>query len=51
MRKERQKGREERERWEGRERIDFFFYIICWYNLYYFNELYVKIKIEILGKL
>ena len=24
MRKERQKGREERERWEGRERIDFF---------------------------
>ena len=24
MRKERQKGREERERWEGRERIDLF---------------------------
>ena len=50
MRKERQKGREERERWEGRERIDFF-YIICWYNLYYFNELYVKIEIGMLGEL
>ena len=41
---------EERERWEGRERIDFL-YIICWYNLYYFNEFYVKREIEMLGKL
>ena len=42
MTKERQKGREERDMEEqGRNRI---FYIIYWYDLYYFNELYVKIK-------
>ena len=46
MRKERQKGREERE-----EREIEYFYIICQYNLYYFNEFYIKIKIEILTKL
>ena len=25
--------------------------IICWYSLYYFNELYVKIEIEMLDEL
>ena len=46
MRKERQKGREERE-----EREIKYFYIICWYSLYYFNKFYIKIKIKMLGKL
>ena len=27
------------------------FCIICWYNLYYFNELYVKIEIKMLDEL
>ena len=26
-------------------------YFICWYNLYYFNELYVKIETRMLGEL
>ena len=46
MRKEKQKGREMEEKREKPK-----FYIICWYNLYYFNELYVKIEIEMLGEL
>ena len=57
MRKERQKGREERERWERRERIDLFIlffgivYIIFWYSLYYFNEFVCKIEIGMVGEL
>ena len=43
MRKEKQKGKEMEEKRD-------FFYIICWYSLYYFNELCVKIKIGMLGK-
>ena len=27
-----------------------FFYTICYYSLYYFNELYLKIKTKMLGK-
>jgi len=46
MRKEKQKGREMEEK---REKPNF--YTICWYSLYYFNELYVKIEIRMLGKL
>ena len=50
--RERQKGREEREMEEKREKLIFFFLnIICWYSLYYFNKLYVKIEIRMLGKL
>ena len=49
MRKERQKGREERDREEKREKPNF--YIICWYCLYYFNELYVKKETKMLRKL
>ena len=37
MKKERQKSREERE-----EREIKYFYIICRYNLYYFNKFYIK---------
>ena len=51
MRKMRQKGREEREMEEKREKLIFFKNIICWYSLYYFNKLYVKIEIEMLSKL
>ena len=39
------------ERERERERETKFFYIICWYSLYSFNELYVKIEIEMLGEL
>ena len=42
-RKEKKDGREERE--------TEFFYIICYYNLYYFNEFYVTMKTKILSKL
>ena len=41
--------REEREMEEKRE--NWFVYIICWYSLYYFNELYVKIKTRMLDEL
>ena len=46
---ERQKGREERDGSEERETE--IFYIICWYNLYYFNKLYVNKEIGILVEL
>ena len=35
---------------EGMEEI-IIFNIICWYILYYFNQLFVKINIGMLGKL
>ena len=41
---------EKKDRWKRRERNQNF-YIICWYSLYYFNRLYVKIKTEMLGEL
>ena len=50
----REREREERERWERREReIIFFliFYFIGKGNLYYFNELYIKRKVGMLGEL
>ena len=40
----------DRDRDEGTEEI-IIFNIICWYILYYFNELFVKIKTGMLGKL
>ena len=49
--RQREKGREKRKMGEKREKLIFFFYIICYYNLYYFNELYVKIGIGMLGEL
>ena len=48
--RQREKGREKRKMGEKREKL-IFFYIICYYNLYYFNELYVKIGIGMLGEL
>ena len=49
-------GETKRKRWREKkdrkeERGTEFFNIICYYNLYYFNELYVKIKIEMLCEL
>ena len=42
----------ERKRDRRKEReIKIFFYIICQYNLYYFNKLYVKIETKILNEL
>ena len=35
----------------GEKRENWFVYIICRYSLYYFNELYVKIEIEMLIEL
>ena len=40
---ERKRGKEERERWERRERIDLFILFVN-NSLYYFNKLYVKIE-------
>ena len=40
----------DRDKDEGMEEI-IIFNIICWYILYYFNELFVKINIGMLGKL
>ena len=53
MRKERQKGREERQRWEIRERIDLFILFVGIDNIYIyiFNGLYVKIENGMLGEL
>ena len=48
--RQREKGREKRKMGEKREKL-IFFYIICYYNLYYFNELYVKIGLGMLGEL
>ena len=46
------RGREEkREDRDGRERGNWFVYIICWYSLYNFNKLYVKIETGMLGEL
>ena len=45
---ERKKGRERRERIDS---LYIYIYIICWYSLYYFNDLYVKIEIEMLSEL
>ena len=43
---------EEREMEEKREKLNYLFiYIICLYNLYYFNELNVKIETMMLGRL
>ena len=42
--RERQIGKGKRDGREERE-TDFFFYIICWCSLYYFNKLYVKIDV------
>ena len=50
MRRER-KSQREKEIEEKREKSNFFFYIICQYNLYYFNKLYVKIETKILNEL
>ena len=36
--------KEKREDRDGRERGNWFVYIICWYSLYNFNKLYVKIE-------
>ena len=44
---ERKRGKIEMGEKEG---IDFF-YIICWYSLYNFNNLYVKIETGMLGEL
>ena len=44
--KERKRGKREM----GEKTENWFVYIICWYSLYYFNELYVKIKTRMLGK-
>ena len=44
------KRKRRREKKDGREeRGTNFFYIICYYNLYYFNEVHVKIETEMLG--
>ena len=43
--------KEKREDRDGRERGNWFVYIICWYSLYNFNKLYVKIEIGMLGEL
>ena len=49
---ERQKSGEEREMEEKREKLNYLFiYIIRLYNLYYFNELNVKIETMMLGRL
>ena len=40
----------DKDRDEGMEEI-IIFNIICWYILYYFNQLFVKIKTGILGTL
>ena len=34
-----------------REELNFFYIIISYYNLYYFNEFYVKIETGMLGEL
>ena len=41
---------EDRDRDETMEAI-IIFNIICWYILYYFNELFVKIETRMLGEL
>ena len=41
---------EDRDRDEAMEEI-IIFNIICWYILYYFNELFVKIETRMLGEL
>ena len=41
LERERQIGRGKRDGREERETDFFFFYIICWCSLYYFNKLYV----------
>ena len=43
--REKKKSVGEREMEEKREELN------CWYNLYYFNKLYVNIETRILGEL
>ena len=49
MRKERKKDREVKKIEEKREKL--LFYIICWYSLYYFNELNIKVDTVMLDVL
>ena len=48
--REEERKKEERDEREERELI-LFIYIICWYSLYYFNALYLKIEIRMLSEL
>ena len=48
MKLERGKKREEK---MGETRENWFVYIICWYNLFYFNELHIKIETRMLDGL
>ena len=50
LERQREKG-EEKRKMRDKTGTEFFYITICYYNLYYFNELYVKIEIEILGEL
>ena len=45
-----EKGEERKKKWKRRER-NMIFYIIWCFSLYYFNEIYIKIKTKMLGEL